>query len=116
MPGKSRHNYRHLPAFILLVLAERPAHGGAIHSLLNKSLPHFQSDTGAVYRSLQHLETEASVTSVWDTTEAGPARKIYHITPSGWDRLDEWRQDMEKRMANLKYFLTTYRELKEKKN
>ena len=112
MSAKKRYNYRHLPAFILLLLAEGKAHGGAIHSLLSERLPHFQTDTGAVYRSLQQLENEGSAASVWDTTESGPARKIYHITSSGRDKLAEWEQDIEARMANLNYFLETYKKLK----
>lgn len=115
MPGRKRQTFRHLPSFILLVLAQGPAHGGAIHSSLIESLPHFHPDTSAVYRSLQQLENEASVTSVWDMTEAGPARKIYHITPSGWGKLDEGKQDIEKRMANLSYFIKIYTELKKTK-
>lgn len=112
MSAKKRQFYRHLPAFILLLLAQGEAHGGAIHSLLGEKLRNFQTDTGAVYRSLQQMESEGSVASVWDTTESGPARKIYHITSVGWDKLGEWAQDIEGRLANLNYFLETFRKLK----
>lgn len=112
MSSKKRQTYRHLPAFILLTLAQGEGHGGAIHTSLGHSLPHFHTDTGAVYRVLQQLEDDGSVTSVWDTTESGPARKIYHITPAGWDKLGEWEQDIESRLANLNYFLDTYKKIK----
>lgn len=114
MAAKKRH-YRHLPAFILLLLAQEEAHGGAVHSLLSERLPDFQTDTGAVYRSLQQLEKDGSVVSVWDTTESGPARKIYRITSTGWGKLGEWEQDIKCRLANLNYFLETYEKINNKK-
>lgn len=113
MTAKKRQNYRHLPAFILMLLAQGEAHGGSIHSALKEILPHFHDDTAAVYRTLQQLEEEKSVTSVWDTSVAGPARRIYHITPLGMDKLDEWKADIEQRVANLNYFLATYKKIKE---
>lgn len=112
MSAKKRQTYRHLPAFILLILAQGEAHGGAIHSLLSDKLPHFHNDTGAVYRSLQQLEIEGSVASEWNTSDPGPARRIYRITPLGWDKLKEWEHDIETRLENLNYFLTTYKKLK----
>lgn len=116
MPAKKRQQYRHLPAFILLVLAQGEAHGGAIYSALNDNLPLFQADTGAIYRTLQQMEKEGAVTSVWNITESGPARKIYRITPAGWNKLDSWKHDIELRRANLNYFLTTYEKLKGQKD
>lgn len=115
MVAKKRQTYRHLPAFILLHLAQSKAHGGAIHSSLCEFLPHFNADSGAVYRSLQELERDGSVHSAWDTSETGPARKIYRITPRGWVKLEEWKQDIESRMANLNYFLQTYDKIKKNK-
>ncbi|WHH58695.1 helix-turn-helix transcriptional regulator [Petroclostridium sp. X23] len=105
-------NYRHLSAFILLVLAQREIHGGAIHTTLCETLPNFNTDTGAVYRCLQELESDGAVESEWDTSEPGPARKIYKITSLGWNELGEWEQDIQHRIANLNYFLETYRNIK----
>lgn len=95
-----------------MLIAQGEAHGGAIHSLLSERLPYFQTDTGAVYRSLQQLEKEDSVASEWDTTETGPAKRVYHITSSGWGKLAEWEQDIQVRISNLNYFLETYKRLK----
>lgn len=115
MSAKKRQNYRHLPAFILLLLARGEAHGGAIHSTLSDCLPHFQADTGAVYRALQQLEKDGAVASAWETPESGPARKVYQITTLGWGKLEEWEKDIETRIDNLSYFLETYRKIKTKK-
>ena len=108
MSPKRKQQYRHLPAFILLALAEGPIHGGAIHTVLTKKMPVFKTDTGAVYRALQQLERDGEVESAWDTSNPGPARKVYQLTPAGWERLDHWKQDIEMRMENLQYFLTAY--------
>ncbi len=108
MAGRQRHQYRHLPAFILLALARGPIHGGAINSVLAERMPHFTPDSGAVYRTLQQLERDGEVVAQWDTEGHGPARKLYRLTDAGWERLDYWREDIERRVANLQHFLTLY--------
>ena len=97
-----------MPAFILLALAEGPSHGGAIHTALTERMPLFKSDTGVIYRTLQQMEQDGEVVSEWDTSKSGPARKLYHLTDRGWEKLELWREDIEMRIANLRYFLTTY--------
>jgi DNA-binding PadR family transcriptional regulator len=108
MPEKQRRQTRHLPAFILLVLAEEPRHGGGIHEALSQRLPALKLDTGAVYRSLKALEAEGELSSSWDTSSPGPARKIYHMTAKGWDRLDSWKTEIEHRREILNSFLAAY--------
>jgi PadR family transcriptional regulator, regulatory protein PadR len=115
MPANKKQHYRHLPAFILLVLAEGPIHGGAIHTAMTERMPKFKSDTGAVYRTLQRLERDGEVKSTWDTTNPGPARKIYQLTALGCEKLDDWRKDIEMRIENLNYFLSTYRQIMKQK-
>ena len=73
---KKKKQYRHLPAFILLALADGPNHGGEIYSILTKQMPIKNADAGAVYRALQRLEQEGEVKFSWDTSNAGPAKKV----------------------------------------
>jgi PadR family transcriptional regulator, regulatory protein PadR len=108
MTTGKKQNYRHLPAFILLILADKDLHGGGIHTELMQQLPSFNSDTGAVYRALQELESSGAVKLTWDTPETGSARKIYSITENGRKELEFWKKDIEMRVANLNYFLETY--------
>lgn len=103
---------RHLHAFILVSLARRAAHGGAILAELSESLPSLKVDSGAVYRSLQRLERAGEVVSDWDTSQAGPARKVYHLTSAGWEKLDYWREEIENRIQALTFFLTAYEALR----
>lgn len=107
MPKKRRQT-RHLPAFILLALAQEPRHGGAIHDALLQRLTGLKLDTGAVYRALKALEDEGELSAVWDASIPGPARKIYRLTAKGWDRLDAWKADIENRRKILGDFLADY--------
>lgn len=103
--------YRHLPAFLLLALAQAPGHGAALFARLGEILPLVNLDSGAVYRTLAALEADGEVAGTWDTTGRGPAKKIYHITPHGWERLDYWREDIAYRVRLLTTFLDSAREV-----
>ncbi|QSO48674.1 PadR family transcriptional regulator [Alicyclobacillus mengziensis] len=109
IPGKQN---RHLPAFILLFLAEQDAHGGALLSrLLDLMSNHQAIDSGAVYRVLRDLEQRGCVISCWDTDEPGPAKRQYHITSEGIEELELWYHDICWRKKNLEYFIAQYESL-----
>ena len=107
--------YRHLPAFILLALARDIGHGAAVVARLREILPLPSLDSGAVYRTLGALEADGEIEGEWDTSGRGPARKIYRITPSGWERLDFWRRDIEYRVSLLNTFLAAARDVQAKR-
>lgn len=105
-PGKIK-GYRHLPAFLLLTLAHGPGHGAAVHARMQALLPLRDVDSGAVYRTLNALEADGEITGEWDTSGRGPAKKTYRLTPTGWERLDFWREDIAYRVRLLTTFLDT---------
>ncbi len=105
---KMRQQSRHLPAFILLLVAEKPSHGGAIQTSLQTKLPSLKADSGAIYRALQQLEKEGELAAEWKTSKPGPPRKVYRITPAGRKRLEFWREDVEMRLRNLTFFVQSY--------
>jgi DNA-binding PadR family transcriptional regulator len=107
-----RKQSRHLPAFILLTLAEDPAYGGEIYSSLIEKIPNFQCDQGAIYRTLQQLEQDHSVIFSWDTSGSGPAKKVYNITDTGLKQLADWKNDIENRILYLENFLDRYKKIK----
>lgn len=107
MPAARRHA-RHLPAFLLLALTEGPLHGHAIRAALHARFPDFKGDPGAIYRTLQALEAAGEVTAHWDTDTRGPARKVYELTPLGWERLGLWEEDIRQRLGFLQGFLDGY--------
>jgi DNA-binding PadR family transcriptional regulator len=44
-------------------------------------------DSAAVYRALRTLEEKGAVYSYWNTSSAGPARRMYRLTPAGEEQL-----------------------------
>jgi DNA-binding PadR family transcriptional regulator len=109
---RSRQQSRHLPAFVLLVLAETPMHGGAMQSALNSRLPSLKADSAAIYRTLKQLEKDGQLLAEWDTSGSGPAIRVYRLTPRGWEKLDSWLEDVKERIANLQHFVDTYAKLR----
>ena len=49
-----------------------------------------ESDSGTVYRTLRQLEKSGMVSSFWDTSESGPARRMYTLTKTGELFLSGW--------------------------
>src|SRR2546427_8137529 len=47
-------------------------------------------DSTTVYRTLRQLERAGLVSSFWDTSESGPARRRYSLTKAGETFLDLW--------------------------
>jgi len=56
--------------------------------LAEAGLPAF--DSGTVYRTLRQLERTGLVSSFWDTSESGPARRMYSLTKAGELFLSSW--------------------------
>ena len=56
--------------------------------LASAGLPEF--DNGTVYRTLRQLEKSGFVSSAWDTSESGPARRMYSLTAAGDLFLSGW--------------------------
>lgn len=99
-------------AWILLCLAESPAHGyqllerlGREAGLAGPLLP------GTLYRWLRGLEQRGLVVSRWEAGAAGPARRRYALTAGGWQLLDEVAARLEEERRHLDRLLARYRRL-----
>lgn len=78
-----------LSSSLLAFLRRWNAYGYQLVQELGKSgLPSFDSTT--VYRTLRQLEKAGLVSSFWDTSESGPARRMYSLTTAGEAFLDVW--------------------------
>ncbi|WP_245574336.1 helix-turn-helix transcriptional regulator [Desulfovirgula thermocuniculi] len=102
---------RFMQPCLLLLLRRRPAHGYE----LMRSLEEFgfggeDLDPGTVYRNLRRLEEEGLVSSRWDTSGGGPARRLYHLTPEGEEMLAAWAEVILHQKSRLELFLEKYRE------
>jgi len=94
---------------LLLVLEQGESHG---YDLAASLQPFGMGDVhpSLVYRTLRDMETAGLVASEWDTeTTAGPARRVYEVTDSGRERLDEWVRDLGETDQVLHHFLEVAR-------
>ena len=75
--------------------------------LAEAGLPEF--DSGTVYRTLRQLERSGLVSSFWDTSESGPARRMYSLTKAGDIFLTGWIDVLQNYQAMLQKALTGFR-------
>ncbi|WP_413301722.1 poly-beta-hydroxybutyrate-responsive repressor [Bacillus sp. 1P10SD] len=93
--------------FILLLLSKVSLHGYELSQRLEafgfKSL-----DQGNLYRLLRQLEKDELVSSVWDTTGSGPAKRRYSITKAGVTYLKGYANQLETYQSLLDQFFKMY--------
>ena len=78
-----------LSTTLLAYLRNWNAYGYQLAQQLSEAgLPAF--DSGTVYRTLRQLERTGLVSSFWDTSESGPARRMYSLTKAGDIFLSGW--------------------------
>ncbi len=78
-----------LTTTLLAFLRNWNAYGYQLAQQLSQAgLPAF--DSGTVYRTLRQLEKTGLVSSFWDTSESGPARRMYSLTKAGELFLSSW--------------------------
>lgn len=95
---------------VLVLLAEGPAHGYELMSLLDdRGLG--RTDAGGLYRGLRLMEEDGLVGSFWDHGEAGPARRVYFVTEEGLAWLHESAGAVRDMRTKLNRFLRHYRGL-----
>ena len=77
----------YLKPCLLLLLAEGPSHG---YDLLEqvRRLGIRGAEPGGLYRYLRSMEKEQLVSSWWEPSQAGPARRTYILTDEGKGALD----------------------------
>ena len=91
------------PVVVLSLLAASALHGYAVITEL-RALGFRHAQGGTIYPLLRTLEDDGLVTSAWDVSGSGPARKVFEITPTGSTRLDEDRAALRSvvdRLAHL---------------
>lgn len=95
---------------LLLLLAEAPAHG---YELLERLRPFgFDlSDPASVYKTLRVLENDGHVTSAWELSTRGPARRVYSITDDGLEMLQAWTHVLAKNRDIIDTFIGRVEEL-----
>jgi PadR family transcriptional regulator PadR len=92
---------------LLLLLKDWNAHG---YELMQKLVQFgFQTlDQGNFYRILRQLEKDELVTSEWDTSSGGPAKRIYSLTSAGEQYIELWADSMGQYQKMLDQFFNMY--------
>lgn len=115
MKGRGRRGWiKHLVgSFVLLVLSEKPCHGYDLAKKLSEIGFDFSdvAEMGALYRLLNWFESCGLVKSQWNFPDAGPAKKVYSITPLGMSYLQELAKTLEREKALLDAFFEEYRKI-----
>lgn len=101
-----------LRPILLLLLAEQPAHG---YDLLERTtaLGLERTDPGGLYRTLRAMEQEGLVSSWWEASDAGPARRTYAPTSDGTDWLHASAGSLREVTRHLQEYLERYEALED---
>jgi len=92
---------------LLLYLRNWNAHGYELLQKLTQFGLH-SIDQGNFYRILRQLEKDELVSSQWDTTSKGPAKRIYSITAAGEEYLNIWANSLDNYHKMLTQFFNLY--------
>ena len=98
-----------LSPLTLVLLKEERSYGYEIMERLEEEFGFEQINPGSVYRTLRQIENEGFCESEWDTSESGPARRMYSITDEGEAYLDSWAEAGKQYRQVVDEFSRVYR-------
>jgi len=99
------------PCTLLLLKKKQPIHGYELMEELTTF--GIDNDPGALYRTLRRLENEKMVSSKWDTSGTGPARRLYELTSLGDELLDSWVLNFKYTQEKISNFIRLHQQLME---
>ena len=96
-----------LVPILLLMLREWSSYG---YELMEKVATFGLSamNPGTFYRTLRQMEKDGMVRSSWDTSETGPARRMYSITEAGETYLKYWADSLNQYQKMMDTFFRIY--------
>lgn len=107
--ARPRHIDRFLEPCLLLLVHCSEIHGyELVDGLKPFGFEQNPVDISTIYRLLRDLEDRGFVSSRWDTSNAGPARRVYHTTEEGGRYLTRWVDDLRETDRVLHHFFDTY--------
>lgn len=99
---------RFLEPCLLLLLRGDATHGyNLLDALRQFGFAPGSTDTSVVYRVLREMEEGGWVSSQWDTSSSGPARRVYTVTPDGEENLAAWINDLRCTRDEIDQFIET---------
>lgn len=93
-----------LTAHLLAMLKGWSAYGYELAQRLNEA-GFGDYNKGTIYRALRNMESLGFVSSTWDTTSSGPARRVYSLTKTGALFLHNWLSLLDMHRSVLDQFL-----------
>ena len=96
-------------AVTLLLLQQQGAYGYALMERMG-AFGSGEINPGTLYRTLRQMEKKGLCESEWETSEAGPARRVYSITDAGSSYLDSWAESLGRWERMMDVFFSIYRE------
>lgn len=96
-----------LSTSLLAFLKNWNAHGYELSQKLARAgMP--DCDSGTIYRTLRQLEKGGLVSSFWDTSANGPARRMYSLTAAGDLFLSGWISALQNYQKVLHQAMTAF--------
>ena len=118
MTEENRDNGRYSPAneawsknwlvpILLLLLRQWSSYGYALMEKMS-AFGLAAMNPGTFYRTLRQMEKDGMVRSSWDTSEGGPARRVYSITEAGEAYLTYRAQSLDQYQRMMETFFRLY--------
>ena len=95
---------------LLLFLRERKTHGYDLLEQLPELTGEERIDVGNLYRVLRALEEQGLVSSEWDESLPGPAKRTYELTEAGGEALERWAAALAETRSRIDRFLDRHQE------
>jgi poly-beta-hydroxybutyrate-responsive repressor len=93
---------------VLVLLEEERSHGYELMKRMEEEFGFEDINPGSVYRTLRQMENEGLCESEWETSEGGPARRMYAITDAGESYLAAWAEGCKEYQNVMDSFLQAY--------
>ena len=105
----SKKSERYIQPSILMALKYKPSYGYELIKEISRfGFVEGQAPPGMIYRHLRDMEDNGLVSSEWETEGAGPAKRVYHLTPEGKEVLEFWIGYMKNQAEKLLNFIEIY--------
>src|SRR3712207_1622932 len=91
----------------LVILREEGSYGYELMERLEE-FGFEQIRAGTLYRTLRQMEHEGLCSSEWETSESGPARRMYSITEGGEQYLAAWAEACKQYQNVMDCFYQAY--------
>jgi len=101
--------YRFVEPVLLFLLRKKGRSYGyeLAADLRENALTDASIEAAALYKTLRQLEQNGCVTSEWDVTGTGPAKRVYCLTPYGEEHLAEWITVLDHMARSMTRFVRT---------